>query len=69
MTSRRRFLQTSLLSATALALPAGAATAQAKSAAGKAVGARVVSTWDFGVGANQAGVVVSEAMEGVIGHW
>ena len=35
-------------------MPAGAATAQAKPAAGKAVGARVVSTWDFGVGANQA---------------
>ena len=49
MTSRRRFLQTSLLSATALALPA-----QAANKTRKPIGARVVSTWDFGVGANQA---------------
>lgn len=45
--SRRRFLQTSLLTAGAAALP----TAIARSAPG---GARVASTWDFGVPANQA---------------
>jgi len=45
MTDRRRFLQASALAAGALALP----TLQARSASG----ARVVSTWDFGVGANQ----------------
>lgn len=45
--SRRRFLQTSLLTAGAAALP----TAFAKPASG---GARVASTWDFGVPANQA---------------
>lgn len=45
MTDRRRFLQAGALAAGALALP----TLQARSAAG----ARVVSTWDFGVGANQ----------------
>lgn len=47
MTSRRRFLQSSLLSATALALPVAANRKTAPSA-------RIVSTWDFGVGANQA---------------
>jgi N4-(beta-N-acetylglucosaminyl)-L-asparaginase len=52
MNSRRRFLQSSLLSATALALSPGASGAKT---AGKAASrARVVSTWDFGVGANQA---------------
>lgn len=45
MNDRRRFLQASALAAGALALPA----LQARSASG----ARVVSTWDFGVGANQ----------------
>ncbi|MHC5149476.1 N(4)-(beta-N-acetylglucosaminyl)-L-asparaginase [Stenotrophomonas sp. PS02301] len=45
MTDRRRFLQASALAAGALALP----TLQARTASG----ARVVSTWDFGVGANQ----------------
>lgn len=45
MTDRRRFLQASALAAGALALP----TPQARTAAG----GRVVSTWDFGVGANQ----------------
>ncbi len=45
MTDRRRFLQASALAAGALALP----TLQARAASG----ARVVSTWDFGVGANQ----------------
>lgn len=45
MTDRRRFLQATALAAGALALP----TLQARTA----TGARVVSTWDFGVGANQ----------------
>ncbi len=54
MNSRRRFLQSSLLSATALALPAGVAATKDTPAAGKSSRARVVSTWDFGVGANQA---------------
>jgi len=45
MNDRRRFLQASALVAGALALP----TLHARSASG----ARVVSTWDFGVGANQ----------------
>ena len=55
MTDRRRFLQSSLLSATALAIPAGAMGAMTRSARpATASRARVVSTWDFGVGANQA---------------
>ncbi|MFD0324253.1 N(4)-(beta-N-acetylglucosaminyl)-L-asparaginase [Lysobacter gummosus] len=57
MTSRRRFLQSSLLAAGAAALPAlGAEKATVASTARPAAasGARVVSTWDFGVGANQA---------------
>jgi N4-(beta-N-acetylglucosaminyl)-L-asparaginase len=45
MNDRRRFLQASALAAGALALP----TLHAR----RASGARVVSTWDFGVGANQ----------------
>ncbi len=48
MTTRREFLQTSLLTAGALALP-GAVRAASAQAWGK-----VVSTWDFGVQANQA---------------
>jgi len=51
MTSRRRFLQSSLLSAAALTVAQGATAASAKKTAGRA---RVVSTWDFGVGANRA---------------
>jgi N4-(beta-N-acetylglucosaminyl)-L-asparaginase len=47
MTSRRQFLQSSLLATGALALP----PAVAAPVAGRA---RVVSTWDFGVGANAA---------------
>ena len=51
--TRRRFLHSSLLSAAAMALPeavsAGGATAGVPAAR-----PRVVSTWDFGVGANQA---------------
>lgn len=47
MTNRRTFLQSSLLAAGALALPrAGAAPVAGR--------ARVVSTWDFGIGANTA---------------
>ncbi|WWW34130.1 N(4)-(beta-N-acetylglucosaminyl)-L-asparaginase [Stenotrophomonas rhizophila] len=46
MTDRRQFLQAGVLAAGALALPRAGARA--------AGGARVVSTWDFGVGANQA---------------
>lgn len=48
MTTRRDFLQTSLLAAGALALPRIARSAD------KPGLARVVSTWDFGVPANQA---------------
>lgn len=48
MTSRRHFLRSSLLTAGALTLPSGVG------AATKPTPARVVSTWDFGVGANQA---------------
>ncbi|MDG2526810.1 N(4)-(beta-N-acetylglucosaminyl)-L-asparaginase [Stenotrophomonas sp. HITSZ_GD] len=47
MATRRRFLQSSLAAGAALALPAGA-NAPATN------GPRVVSTWDFGVGANAA---------------
>ncbi|MGN6112928.1 MAG: N(4)-(beta-N-acetylglucosaminyl)-L-asparaginase [Luteimonas sp.] len=61
MNERRRFLRSGLLSAAALALPAGIATgartgagARGGTEAGAAVKPRVVSTWDFGVGANQA---------------
>lgn len=50
MTTRRRFLHAGLLGATALGLPRARAEAPATGASG----ARVVSTWDFGVGANQA---------------
>ncbi|WP_312238532.1 isoaspartyl peptidase/L-asparaginase, partial [Stenotrophomonas sp.] len=46
MTDRRQFLQAGALAAGALAMPRVRAQARA--------GARVVSTWDFGVGANQA---------------
>src|SRR5687768_14652941 len=52
MTSRRRFLHSSLLAATSAALPAFAATGQAPGRG--SAGAKLVSTWDFGVGANQA---------------
>ena len=48
MTARRTFLKTSMIGATAFALGDKVA---AKSAS---PGARVVSTWDFGVPANQA---------------
>src|SRR5690606_5232818 len=69
MNDRRRFLKAGLASAAALAVPAGVAAgarggdqAAANGAAGANAGdallpaarPRVVSTWDFGVGANQA---------------
>lgn len=52
MTSRREFLQGSLLATGALALPR--TMLDGAPAARVAPGARVVSTWDFGVGANAA---------------
>lgn len=55
MSSRRQFLQTSLLAAGALALPrARAATSSGNETETGTPRARVVSTWDFGVGANAA---------------
>jgi len=56
MPSRREFLRTSVLAAGALAAPrfAGAAIAPSKGALPGTKGARVISTWDFGVPANQA---------------
>jgi len=50
MKTRRHFLQSSLAAGAALALPVAAAPA----AVTRPVAARVVSTWDFGVGANAA---------------
>ncbi|UHQ22546.1 N(4)-(beta-N-acetylglucosaminyl)-L-asparaginase [Lysobacter sp. 5GHs7-4] len=47
MSTRRQFLQSSLLAAGALAVPRVASSAAVS-------GAKVVSTWDFGVGANAA---------------
>jgi len=62
MTNRRDFLKTSMLAASALALPrlsTGAALVQgALPAAG---GARVISTWNFGVPANRAAWTVLSA--------
>jgi len=56
MPSRRDFLKSSMLAAGALAAPrfAAAATAPSKGALPGTGGARVISTWDFGVPANQA---------------
>jgi len=56
MPSRRDFLKTSMLAAGALVVPrlAPAAAARAQGALPAAGGARVVSTWDFGVAANRA---------------
>lgn len=55
MTDRRRFLKASLLGASASVLAWGSrATAASPTRAGKASTVRVVSTWDFGVAANQA---------------
>jgi len=50
MTTRRHFLRQTSLAVGALALPAPLLWASNKAQ----TGARVVSTWDFGVGANQA---------------
>ena len=46
MTSRRRFLRSSLMAAGAAMLPAARASSTP-------TGAKVVSTWDFGVPANR----------------
>ena len=55
MTSRRQFLQSSLLATGALALPrVMMADNTVDTVARRAAGGRVVSTWDFGVGANAA---------------
>jgi N4-(beta-N-acetylglucosaminyl)-L-asparaginase len=56
MTDRRNFLKASLLGASASALAWGGKllAGQPTTSARKATGARVVSTWDFGVAANQA---------------
>ena len=55
MSNRRDFLKTSLLATSALALPrlSRAALSLSGTVPG-GVGARVVSTWDFGIPANQA---------------
>ena len=53
MADRRDFLKASLLGASVLALT-GKAGASTSAAGRSASGARVVSTWDFGVAANQA---------------
>jgi len=54
MTTRRKFLQHMALTGGALALPGIAASSATRPAPAAANGARVVSTWDFGVPANQA---------------
>ena len=52
MTSRRQFIQSSLFATGALAMPTR--IVRAATDRGRAAGGRVVSTWDFGVGANAA---------------
>jgi N4-(beta-N-acetylglucosaminyl)-L-asparaginase len=55
MTDRRNFLKASLLGASASALAWAGKLAANQAVAGQTIsGARVVSTWDFGVAANQA---------------
>jgi N4-(beta-N-acetylglucosaminyl)-L-asparaginase len=55
MTNRRRFLQTAALGAAAAALsPIAGATGTGASNVPRQGAVRVVSTWDFGVAANQA---------------
>ena len=55
MTDRRGFLKASVLGASAAALAGGAhALAGTSETTKRSVGPRVVSTWDFGVAANQA---------------
>src|SRR5690606_14744098 len=72
MNDRRRFLKAGLASAAALAVPAGvaagarggeqaAAGANAGDALRPAARPRIVSTWDFGVGANQAAWMALQA--------
>jgi len=60
MPSRREFLRTSMLAAGVLATPrfAAAAPVPSKGALPGTGGARVISTWDFGVPANRAAWVV-----------
>jgi len=52
MTNRRQFLQRSLLATGALTLPR--INMASSTVPGRVAGGRVVSTWDFGVGANNA---------------
>ncbi|WP_430390301.1 N(4)-(beta-N-acetylglucosaminyl)-L-asparaginase [Dyella sp. 20L07] len=55
MADRRDFLKASLLGASTLALAGKVSATTTNSATSKGVaGARVISTWDFGVAANQA---------------
>lgn len=54
MTNRRDFLNTTLLASSAMALPRLSRGAELAGSLRGGVGARVVSTWDFGVPANQA---------------
>lgn len=54
MTDRRRFLKTSLLGASALAMGKTFTAAATDAKAAKPAAVRVVSTWDFGIAANQA---------------
>lgn len=55
MSNRRQFLRTSLLATGSLALPRATNASDLPAVARGAAGpARVVSTWDFGVGANAA---------------
>jgi N4-(beta-N-acetylglucosaminyl)-L-asparaginase len=62
MTTRRDFLHTTLFASSTTLLPAAAATAHAaKNSTRVHSGARVVSTWDFGVGANRAAWTVLAA--------
>ena len=63
MTDRRRFLQTGLLAAGALAVPG--MRAQPKDAS---TPARVVATWDFGVQANSAAWRVLETGGSALGE-
>lgn len=54
MANRRDFLKVSLMGASALALAGQTVAARAEASKGASSGARVISTWDFGVAANQA---------------
>lgn len=61
MPSRRNFLKNSMLAVGALAAPRLAPAASMKGALPAAAGARVISTWDFGVPANRAAWAVLAA--------